>query len=98
MKITNRLKKALTEWAEAYLEHEYEHNCWLFKDDAEIVYRGQEIQFTFEGICNSSYAPEEHYLEGQYCGDTGGETTVQSIEVVDIQVYDSENDNYIKIN
>lgn len=96
MKITKRLIKTCTEWAEAYLEYEYEHNCWLFMEEQTINYRGHEVTFSFEGCCHSTYAPEHHYLEGQYCGDTGGEVTIQSIEVQDLRIWDEENEEWIK--
>lgn len=97
MKITKRLIKTCTEWAEAYLEHDYEHNCWCYKEEVEINYRGQEVIFSFEGCCHSSYEPDHHYLEGQYCGDTGGSVTVERVEVVKLMILDEDQDEWIKI-
>ena len=62
-----------------------------------MIYKGQEVVFSFEGICNSVYEPEAHYLEGAYCGDSGGETTIDSIEVVELQIWNSENEEFIAI-
>ena len=57
-----------------------------------------QIQFSASKcICNSVYEPEAHYLEGAYCGDSGGETTIENIEVVELQIWNSENEEFIAV-
>ena len=96
MKITRGLKKELTEVAQEYLEN-LEHNCWHFVEEIEHEYNGKIYTFQFEGECASAYEPDIHYLEGAYCGDTGGSVTIENIEVQDLQVYDEENDKWIEL-